>query len=331
MDWHPLGHVLATGSQDFTTRFWCRNRPADEDPGNGQAAGYGGGGGLGGGTYNRLLASQEAQEKARLKKEQDRLTAEARMSAPRCTSSLHFARAFDGSAVQGLTGLSRLLSFPLVLAGSRGTAWTRRRFPKRTQLWLPTTLPRPSFPTVCVPPATIEQLQLAPRSRRSTLCPSTFLRKRGAGLLRRRCCGWERSWWLGTEAVRGAGGTDPPADAELEFGRRDAATASAAPAAPARRSSAVWRQAAPSRWSRSAAVDAVQQRRGVQRGVQQRRRTSSSTWVQQRSAAPSTTRLRWTTATAGVQRSARGSRRLGRAAAVDGRRPVVVVQHTTNL
>ncbi|CAG0907666.1 unnamed protein product, partial [Cyprideis torosa] len=27
--WHPLGHVLSTGSNDHTTRFWTRNRPGD--------------------------------------------------------------------------------------------------------------------------------------------------------------------------------------------------------------------------------------------------------------------------------------------------------------
>jgi len=29
MDWHPAGHVLATGSNDFSTKFWCRSRPGD--------------------------------------------------------------------------------------------------------------------------------------------------------------------------------------------------------------------------------------------------------------------------------------------------------------
>lgn len=28
--WHPLGHILATGSNDQTTKFWTRNRPGDE-------------------------------------------------------------------------------------------------------------------------------------------------------------------------------------------------------------------------------------------------------------------------------------------------------------
>ncbi|KAH4930095.1 hypothetical protein HBI82_142780 [Parastagonospora nodorum] len=29
MDWHPLGHILATGSNDRITRFWTRPRPGD--------------------------------------------------------------------------------------------------------------------------------------------------------------------------------------------------------------------------------------------------------------------------------------------------------------
>ncbi|KAJ2488574.1 WD repeat-containing protein 33 [Coemansia sp. RSA 2050] len=27
--WHPMGHVLASGSNDHTTKFWCRPRPAE--------------------------------------------------------------------------------------------------------------------------------------------------------------------------------------------------------------------------------------------------------------------------------------------------------------
>lgn len=29
IQWHPLGHVVATASNDHTTKFWCRNRPGD--------------------------------------------------------------------------------------------------------------------------------------------------------------------------------------------------------------------------------------------------------------------------------------------------------------
>jgi len=29
MAWHPLGHILCSGSNDHTTKFWCRNRPGD--------------------------------------------------------------------------------------------------------------------------------------------------------------------------------------------------------------------------------------------------------------------------------------------------------------
>jgi WD40 repeat protein len=27
--WHPLGHVVATASNDHTVKFWARNRPGD--------------------------------------------------------------------------------------------------------------------------------------------------------------------------------------------------------------------------------------------------------------------------------------------------------------
>jgi polyadenylation factor subunit 2 len=29
LDWHPVGHILVSGSNDHTTRFWTRPRPGD--------------------------------------------------------------------------------------------------------------------------------------------------------------------------------------------------------------------------------------------------------------------------------------------------------------
>ncbi|PRQ29139.1 putative transcription factor WD40-like family [Rosa chinensis] len=30
LQWHPIGHMLCSGSNDRTTKFWCRNRPGDQ-------------------------------------------------------------------------------------------------------------------------------------------------------------------------------------------------------------------------------------------------------------------------------------------------------------
>lgn len=30
LNWHPLGHILASGSNDHTCKFWTRNRPGDK-------------------------------------------------------------------------------------------------------------------------------------------------------------------------------------------------------------------------------------------------------------------------------------------------------------
>lgn len=27
--WHPMGHILCSGSNDHTSKFWTRNRPGD--------------------------------------------------------------------------------------------------------------------------------------------------------------------------------------------------------------------------------------------------------------------------------------------------------------
>lgn len=29
LDWHPIGHILVSGSNDHSTRFWTRTRPGD--------------------------------------------------------------------------------------------------------------------------------------------------------------------------------------------------------------------------------------------------------------------------------------------------------------
>ncbi|XP_030509661.1 flowering time control protein FY isoform X2 [Cannabis sativa] len=43
--WHPIGYLLCSGSNDHTTKFWCRNRPGDTARDNkfnmGQNQGYG--------------------------------------------------------------------------------------------------------------------------------------------------------------------------------------------------------------------------------------------------------------------------------------------------
>lgn len=45
LDWHPMGHILATSSKDQTTKFWTRQRPGDQMNDKYSAPGDDGGGG----------------------------------------------------------------------------------------------------------------------------------------------------------------------------------------------------------------------------------------------------------------------------------------------
>lgn len=61
LDWHPLGHILASGSNDRSTKFWTRARPGDSDIANdryhiGEAAAEAQG------TYDRRGGRRQRQE-----------------------------------------------------------------------------------------------------------------------------------------------------------------------------------------------------------------------------------------------------------------------------
>ncbi|KAJ2761963.1 WD repeat-containing protein 33, partial [Coemansia nantahalensis] len=88
--WHPLGHVLASGSNDKATRFWCRPRPAEHLPTE-----------LGGGDVDeRIFRSPiNAQAADSMASRRERASRESTDSAQRPTTGA------TGGALPGLPGL----------------------------------------------------------------------------------------------------------------------------------------------------------------------------------------------------------------------------------
>ena len=140
LDWHPLGHILATGSNDHYVRFWSRSQP--DDPTNCFKDKYhlGEEGAEAQGTYSRKDQARQAREQEEQEAEDEAEGLEDQTNANR-----------NQFSIPGLPGLPGLAMPSLPVPGASSVAPTglpgmHSDFPLRTVPGPNGQLPPPPLP-----------------------------------------------------------------------------------------------------------------------------------------------------------------------------------------
>ena len=125
LSWHPLGHILATGSNDHYVRFWARSQPGDPQNCFKDKYHLGEEGAEAQGTYDKKAKAREAQEQEEQEAEDEAEGLEDQKNANRNQFSISGLPGLPGLAqpsapVPGATSVAPSGNFPGMGMGMHG-------------------------------------------------------------------------------------------------------------------------------------------------------------------------------------------------------------------